>query len=124
MPEKESYRQIQARAIERRSRGEPLSVDPTTKEQRDCYDSFYPGKTINPPRVNFPPTSPGVRMGEEFYRRQSKVTPDVSPYGELKADNPKVVELATSLKISTRTFIDNVTTFKKYVDRYQSPKKR
>jgi len=120
MTEKESYKQIQARAIERLRRGEPPSKDETTKEQEKCYTLFYPLKSIEHPRVNVPPTSPGARRMEDFYSKHRKEIREISPYGSLSESNPRVVELAASAGISVIRFIDNVKKFKTSLDRYKS----
>ncbi len=123
MAEKESFRQIQARAIERLRRGEQPSKDETTKEQENCYTLFYPLKSTEPPRVNVPPTAPGARRIEDFYSKHRKEIREISPYGSLSESNPRVVELAASAGISVVRFIDNVRKFKASLDKYNPPKK-
>jgi glutamine synthetase len=119
MAEEKSFREIQARAMERLRREGPRKERQISVEVEKSYQLFYPIKPMTPARPPVPPTAPGVRMTEEYYHRHRRKMREISPYGELSENNPNVLKFAAELGISVRRFINNVKTFQTSLDNYK-----
>jgi len=119
MSNSKSFRAELERAKKEPNKGK-IREWPASTEAEKSYDLFYPVKTLELSRPQIPLEARGGRMIEHYYQKHQKPRgEEVSPYGLLSENNPRLVKFAIEQGISPRRFIENIIKFRKEMERYR-----